>query len=280
MIVIKLPIKPRTMQNEDYWKEKARGVIDEFGNPFRIIKLRWIPSRTNLCTNFQKTLGFDDAILERSSNNTIKVRYRPGGLMWMRPAGGIGDFEADCPMTPRNIKALISHYPNNRWHIVDDDVRTTVKRGWEERWDRMDSATKEFNERWFKAMHMLASDRDQPLALEGAGLEQKKRALEQESRDIDKKKQEVEQKEASAQKVLDEAKEKLSELHDAGVQPVGYSREYLGTVKNLFSMRKIAKEYGIKVDPKAKRDELIEHILAKQEGKVEVEEPVPVGLGD
>lgn len=280
MIVLrKLRIHPAKGMTEESWLNKARGAKDEYGNPFRIITLRWNHSRTNLCTNYQKTHGFEDAIIAKDgSTGGFKITYRPGTLMWMRPLGGIGDFEAMCPMTPRNMKALIAAYPNRKWRIVDEDVNAKVKRGWDERWDRMDERTKEFNDKWFKAMHTLASERNDPVAIERADLSIEKKEVEEEKRIIEIKKQEIEKEKEKANEVLKEVNQKVSTLETHGIEAVTYSRDYLNGVKSVFSLRKIAREMKIPISPNEKKKAVIEKIIAKQSGKLD--SPEPKGLGD
>ena len=275
MIIIKLRVKPKTDMTESFWKERARGITDEHGNPFRIIKLRWIWSRTNLCTNYQRTFGYDDAIIRKDKDSGgIKILYRKGALIWMRPPGGVGDFEAECPLTPHNIKMLISGYPNKKWYIVDDDIREIVKAGWEKKLSLMDEDTKQFNETWFKAMHTLKAEMGEKGVGAEAEVSMEKLELKEKQKDVAIREQEVSQREVRVKEQLAEVGETMSTLVEKGVEPVRYGEAYL-KAKPMIDIRRMAKEAGVKAEITDKKGDLVEKILAKQSGVTCAIAPAP-----
>ena len=179
--------------------------------------LRWIWSRTNLCTNYQRTFGYDDAIIRKDKDSGgIKILYRKGALIWMRPPGGVGDFEAECPLTPHNIKMLISGYPNKKWYIVDDDIREIVKAGWEKKLSLMDENTKQFNETWFKAMHTLKAEMGEKGVGAEAEVSMEKLELKEKQKDVAIREQEVSQREVRVKEQLAEVGETMSTLVEKG----------------------------------------------------------------
>jgi vacuolar-type H+-ATPase subunit E/Vma4 len=278
MIIVRLKVKPKTELTEGFWKEKAKGVRDVYGKPFRIIKLRWLWSRTNLCTNYQKTAGFDDAILTKDSNSGgIKVLYRPGALMWLRPAGGIGDFESDCPLTEKNLRALAKAYPNKRWYIVDDDIRAKVKAMWENTWNKMTPAEQERNTKLYRSMHTAAVEMGEQGSGDAAQIAMDRAEIEEQRRELEAREQGLTQREAAVETVVTEAVEK--EVGDilAGVETTQpeYTREYLETLK-LPRLRSIAKELNAGALPTDTTVSIIDKILAN----LKEPEPEQKGLGD
>lgn len=278
MIIVRLKVKPKTELTEEFWKEKARGVRDAYGKPFRIIKLRWLWSRTNLCTNYQKTAGYDDAILTKDANSGgIKVLYRPGALMWLRPAGGIGDFEADCPLTEKNLRTLAKAYPNKRWYIVDDDIRAKVKAMWEGIWNKMSPEEQERNTKLYRSMHTSAVEMGEQGSGDAAQIAMDKAEIEEQKRELEAREQNLTQREAAVEAVVSEAVEKEVNDIKSGIEtaPPEYTREYLETLK-LPKLRSIAKELDAGALPSDTTVSIIGKILAS----VKEPEPEQKGLGD
>jgi hypothetical protein len=157
-----IPVKPGTILTREYWLVQAKGVRDSYGNPFRVVTLRWNWSSINKIAPNVKTGGFEDAIISRSrTTGGLSIRYRyPGSVVWRRPIGGVGDFMAECPITPKNMKVLASCIPNEKWFIVDDDIRSIAEKMYEKKVEVMDENTKKFNKEWFTLMKSLPNNQN------------------------------------------------------------------------------------------------------------------------
>lgn len=269
-----LKVKAGTILTKEYWIAQAKGVQDEYGNPFRVITLRWNYTSIHKMAEFGKTVGFEDAIIGRASGTGgLKVRYRsPGSLTWNRPIGGVGDFQALCPVTPKNMKKLASCFPNKMWRIIDDDIRKIVESMWTEKWDAMDEKTKNFNEKWFKMMHTLETDRGKKGTAEAVNLEIEKKSIADENLEISRKKQEQDLREAKLN-------EKEKELVDQQVIAVKDGKEVFKISERslrkmkLHELKKVFRKLGIPDgDSKKTSDmpEMIATIIEKQGGDPEV----------
>lgn len=268
-------VKAGTILTNDYWIAQAKGVKDEYGNPFRVVTLRWNWSATNKCSEFEKTLGYEDAVIGRNKKTGgIQIRYRTSGsIQWNRPIGGVGDFQALCPITPKNLTRLASEFPNNKYRIVDDDIRAVVEKMWKLKLKGMDKETREFNEQWFKDMHTRDIDRGKS----GAGrpevdIDTEKKKIEDENLEIARRKQDQDLKDAELTEREKDLVEKTVDSVDGGKQIVKYSKEFL-TRCGLTKIKKIIRQgkMGKVIKVGDNTDDLprvIDEILKFQDGQV------------
>jgi hypothetical protein len=265
-----VPMRPKSGITREYWIAQAQGVVDDYGNPFRTVKLRLLSSATNVGAEFEKTLGFEDAIISRGANNNLNIRYRPGSLTWNRPLGGIGEFEALVPVTTLNMRKLASCYPNKKWTIVEADIRDIVAKMWDEKWKIMQEDVKKFNTRWFKEMHMRQSEKGKPENLLRTDNTAEQLALETKEATLNKREQELNLEAAKL-------KDKEKELVDAqvvavenGKQVFAYQEVSLRKMK-LHELRAVCRKVGANFTQEMKFEELVSAVLMKQRGEVRQE---------
>jgi hypothetical protein len=272
-----IPVKANTVLTREYWISQAKGVMDEYGNPFRVITLRWNWSDLNKTAEFEKTEGFEDAIISKNrGSGELSVRYRsPGSIVWHRPIGGVGGFRAECPVTPRNMKLLASCFPNKTWFIVDDDIRQIVEKMWEKKLEIMDPKTKKFNEAWFKLMHTFQRDVDKPEAMQVTDLKIEEKNIADQNLELARKKQDQDLREANLnEKEKDLVERQVIAVSD-GKEIVTIGEGALRSMK-LHELKKHYRKIGLKNgDNKTTKDipEMIQAILEKQ-GKALDPEPV------
>ena len=268
MIIVKLKVNRQL--TADYWKQLAIGTEDDYGNPFRIIKLRWNNNKLHKNTDYAKTRGFEDAILSKDQRTgDIKVSYRRNGsITWQRPAGGVGPYIGEVAVTPYNLEKLASMYGDKLFSIIDQDIDAIVRAKYEQKVKGMSEHTLQFNKNRVRGMHTMAVEKDSniqnlgeiPLEVEKVNIQEQNRALMQ-------KKQEQDLREAALKDKEQQLNERVADLVGEGIDPVTYSEEYLKGLKYL-ELLKVAKEQGIKKEPTDKATDLITKILAKQTGSM------------
>lgn len=277
MIVVKMKVN-RSI-TADHWKNMAIGVTDEYGNAFRIIKLRWNNTAMHKMSEYSKTRGFEDAVIGRNPRNgDIAITYRKvGSAMWQRPVGGVGPFMAEVPQTPRNMSLLASMYGDKLFSIIDADINEIVKSMYEKKVEDMSFDTRKFNEKRIRGMHVSAleahEDRDTktpelPVDVERLSVTEQNRLNQIKAQELAQREEALKLKEKEitgfqSASVLD------------GVLPSQYSEQYLGGMK-IFQLRKLAKELGLRWAADEKKDGLIRRILKRQVGE---EAPVSTGAG-
>lgn len=266
MIILK-KLKINRELTSEFWKKKAQGTKDQYGNPFRIITLHWLFTRMRPNTEYSKTRGFEDAVISKNeSTGGFKITYRANGsVMWLRAPGGVGPFYGELAVTPRNLKRLASMYGDRLWTIVDADIDQIVKAMYKKRFEKMPEEIKEFNKSRIAAMntHRTSTDiklGDAPVSqTERELFDEEQRKFEVEKQDLAKKTAEVEKKE---EKILGDVIKDI----EKGAAPIAYTEEYLSKV-NFNDRKKILKELGVKVPPSARSADLLTMILAAQAGK-------------
>jgi hypothetical protein len=267
-IIVRLKIN-RTITAE-HWKSKAIGTIDEYGNPFRIITLRWNTNPMHKMAEYVKTRGFEDAVIQQDrATGDIAIRYRDSGcIMWMRPMGGVGAFEGEVAYTPKNMEKLAAMHGDKLWTIKDHDIAAIVEQMYKKRVSMMSADVLKFNQDRIRGMHQMSFERDAKAP--EVALDIDKTIVKEEARLNEIKKIELDKREA---KLRAEEKEVLGEvagLAGEGVNPAGYSKEYLEK-QTFYNLRKISKQLGIKYNIEAKKPDLIQGIIEKQDtGTVEV----------
>lgn len=282
MIIVKLSVNKQL--TEDYWKNIAQGTTDSYGNPFRIIRLRWMNSKLHKNAEYAKTRGFEDAVLSKNAvTGDIKITYRRNGsIVWLRPPGGVGPYIGEVAETPRNLRLLASHYGDKLWTIVDRDVDAIVHKMYETMRADMSQKQRDFNDKRIAKMHTMSVEESDsgsvniPVDAERMSLQEDRRLLMQEKTAQDQRKAALDEKE----KLLNK---KAVSLVGEGVMPVFYSEEHLKSLK-IFDLRKVAKEIGVDYSSGDKSEGLIKKILDRQAGKkAEAQEKVTTvmaGLDD
>lgn len=270
MILVKLKVN-RTITSA-YWKEQAIGTIDEYGNPFRIIRLRWNTNKLHLNAEYTKTRGFEDAVIGSDGRTgNIKITYRQNGsIMWERPAGGIGPFNGELAQTPFNMDKLAAHYGDKLWTILDADINEQVKAMYEERQKKTPKELQEFNQKRIGRMHTYSLERDDgkapelPLDADKVTLQEQKRQNEVTRQDNAKRKAELDQREKDLDK-------RVIDMVGDGAAPVVYSEESLRAKEmKIFKVRKICTQLGVSWANEDKKDDLVKKILEKQAGNAQV----------
>jgi len=271
MVVVKMKVT-RSI-TADHWKQMALGVIDEYGNAFRLIKLRWNNTPNHRMTEYAKTRGFEDAVIGRDNKTgDIAITYRRNGsAMWQRPIGGVGPFMAEVPQTPRNMSLLASMYGDKLFTIVDADINEIVKGMYEQKVDDMNHDTKKFNERRIRGLHVSAleaNDKDDGKAPE-LPVDVERLSVTEQNRLNQIKEQELAKKEEVLKLKEKELTGFQKDIVADGVLPSQYNERYLSGLK-IFQLRKLAKELGVNWKPDEKKESIIRRVLKRQVG----EEPV------
>jgi hypothetical protein len=264
MIIVRLKVNTRT--TAQYYKDKAIGTIDSYGNPFRIIKLKWNATYLHRNAEYAKTRGFEDAVIGRNEETgDYKITYRRNGsISWSRPDGHIGKFEGELAVTPHNINKLVSHYGDKLWFIEDADIDAKVKLMYEKRIAEMSKETKEFNSIRLQKMHTADTEykRDAKLEIpvDPSFDNEKQRKLTIKETDLDKRAAELAAKEK-------ELAEKEKALVNAGAALSGYSKNYLMN-QTIAVLRRHCRELGADFEMSHKKGDLVEIILDKQSGGI------------
>lgn len=269
MIIVKLKVN-RSL-TADHWKGMAMGVPDEYGNPFRIIKLRWNLSRLHKMTDYVKTRGCEDAIIgQNRATGDIKITYRQqGSIMWQRPAGGVGLFVGEIAYTPKNMTLLARSYGDRLWTIIDQDINEQVKILYQKIVDGMTPQEVELNVKRVSGTHRMAMDGENTAikgvepSMEGEKMTmiEQRRLNQIEKQDLDKRRIALEEKEKGINQRFGEA------IAD-GAMPVVYQEEYLNKQK-LLDLRKISTQMKVTWAEKDHKEDLVKRIIEKQNGNAE-----------
>ena len=270
MIIIKLKVSRNL--TTDHWKQMAIGTIDEYGNPFRLIKLRWNKNPLHKNTEYAKTRGFEDTELSKDPRTgDIAVTYRnPGSVMWQRPAGGVGPFIGELAQTPKNLQRLAAMYGDRLWTIMDADVDKIVAKMYQERQTRMDDATKVADSKRIADMHTNELERSDkagkgviqiPEAIDKLSVTEQNRINMIQAQDNEKRAAALEIKES-------QLNERVVDMVGSGAAAVMYQKEALEKEK-IHKVRGICREIGIKWENTETKDVLVGKILLKQAGNIE-----------
>ena len=267
MIIIKLKVNKQI--TADHWKQMAIGTPDEYGNPFRIAKLRWTKNPMHKMAEYTKTRGFEDAIISQDRRTgDISVSYRrSGSIMWTRPIGGVGPFMGEVPVTPKNLQRLAAMYGDKLWTIMDADIDKQVRAMYEKMRSEMTPEQIAFDDRRIRGMHRSSLEKEDkeakgpeiPLAAEKLSIAEQNRLNQLKAMDLAKREEALNMKEAALNS-------KVEEVIERGGSPVTYGREYLAARK-IHEIRKIAKEVGTTFEPNETKEAIITKIIQRQEGK-------------
>jgi len=275
-IIVKLKVN-RSITAES-WKRDSLGVEDEYGNPFRIIRLRWNNTPMHRMAEYVKMRGFEDAVIGKNPRTgDISITYRKNGsITWMRN-NGIGSFFGEVAQTPKNMNMLASHYGDRLFTIVDADIEAIVKKMHEERRKSASKEVNDFNDKRARMLHTNSHEYDpNEKGAPELPLDVEKMSIAEQNRINAITKQELDQREAKLNKKEQAITEQSLSLIGEGVSPTAYSREYLEGLK-FYEIRKLCKEVGTSWGAEDKKPELIEKILNKQSGKTSEEIPSQAG---
>ena len=246
-------------------KDDAIGTIDEYGNPFRLIRLRWNQNPKHKNTEYAKTRGFQDAVLSKVRGE-LKITYRDNGsIMWERK-NGMGLFTGECPQTPTNMRLLASHFGDKLWTIIDADIKEIVEKMYNQRRGIESPDIKKFNDNRVKMLHTNHFDYNAkdntppeiPVEVEKIEIAEKNRLNRVEETRLNQRKLALDAKEK-------DITERTKGLIDDGAAPVVYQKEFLDSQK-LFSLRKLCKTVGVKWTETDKKGALVQMIMDKQAG--------------
>jgi hypothetical protein len=265
MVIVKMKVNRQI--TAAHWVGMAVGVEDEYGNPFRVIKLRWNPNRMHKMTEYAKTRGFEDAIISKDpKTGGVKITYRTNGsIMWMRPMG-IGFFMGEVAQTPKNMAKLASHYGDKLWTILDADIDVIVRKMYEERKKNQTKEMADYDMKRINRMHTATHEHKEnntsapelPLDIEKMDVHEKNRLNQIKQVELDKRNEALNMKEAALNK-------KAADMVGDGVAPVTYTMDYL-TAQKLFKLRKLCTEVKVKWENSDKKEDLIKRITEKQTG--------------
>lgn len=272
MIILK-KLKINKELNGEFWKKKAFGTKDQYGNPFRIITLHWLFTKMRPNAEYVKTRGFEDAVISKNdATGGFKITYRRNGsVMWLRAPGGVGPFYGELAVTPYNLKKLASMYGDRLWTITDADIDQVVKALYQKRFAKMSDDVKKFNADRIAAMnsHRTATD----VKLKDAPVSQTERELfDEEQRKLEVQKQELAKKTAEVTNQEKTILDNTIKGIESGVSPIAYTEEYVSKL-GFNDRKKVLKELGVKVPPSARSGDLLVMILAAQSGNKVPEVP-------
>ncbi len=265
--IVRLKVNRQAGLTAQGYKDDAIGTIDEYGNPFRLIRLRWNQNPKHKNADYAKTRGFEDAVLSKERGE-LKITYRQNGsIMWERK-NGIGSFTGECPQTPTNMRLLASHYGDKLWTIIDADIKEIVEKMYNERRGIESPEIKKFNDNRIKMLHTNHFDYNAkdttppqiPIEVKEIEIAEKNRLNRIEETRLNQRKLALDEKE----KIIIE---RTKEIIDEGAAPVIYQKEYLDTQK-IFALRKICKTVGVKWSDTDKKVALVQAIMDKQSGNL------------
>ena len=283
-IIVKL--KTSKVITAEHRKQQAIGIIDEYGNPFRIIKLRWNKNPMHKNVDYAKTRGFEDAIISKDRMGEIAITYRRNGsVQWMR-YGGEGPYMGEVAQTPRNMRLLGSTYGDKLFTILDADINQIVKKMYEDRQAKYDENTKKINEARIAGLHTRESEKGEkaigpvelPIEAERISVSEQNRLNQIEKQNNEKRKAALDEKE-------DKLDKRIVDMVGQGVEVVSYTEDFLRSVKGLQKLRGICRELKVKWELTEKKDDLINKIIKTQNGntqavKKQMEEVLSKGLDE
>ena len=250
------------------WVQLALGEEDQYGNQFELVELRWNNNRLHLMADYAKTRGFEDAVITAGSGGGLTIKYRrPGSAMWYRPNPIINRFVSQVAKTPHNIKVLATHYRDKLWRIASEHIDKEVRALSDKLWAEMSSEEQLFNEKRIEAMYTHSLEK----GLDGANFsrspESEKQDMREEKRLLFQKEKELREMEARIAKQQKRLTDEQIKTIEEGKQPIQYHEKYLMGMK-FSDLRKAARKLGIQMQQTTKKTEVVEMILAKQDGVV------------
>jgi len=251
----------------DYAKA-AVGETDQYGNPFRMIKLRWTKNRLHRNGPYAKTRGFEDTIITvNTGTGEIAVSYRPNGsVMWDRGPLGVGPFFGELGKTAANMTRLAKCYRDGLWTIVDSDIDGEVKAMSDKHWLGMSDEDRAFNEERIRRMHILpAEDLENNTSPIKHGKDRDEDLVKEKTQIVNRREMELQEREAKLAERERTLMSREADIAETGT-PIGtgYTAEAMGHMK-MHEVRKIAREtYKMVCQPNMTRADIIDQIIERQ----------------
>jgi len=262
MIVVKVNnLRNRDgMRSEDYIKQ-ATGVPDEYGNPFSLIELVWKLPRN---TEYAKTGGFEDTIIEKKDAGGLSISYRKqGSATWHKNLAGV--YSARVAKTPHNMRVLAAMYADRMWDIRDKVVDAEVKAMAKSLYDSLTPELKKFNDErikdmrrspWEKADEHAGAPEDTRMEAKILDMDRQEHAAK--ARELEKREAELAEREAA---LMGKEIEAASE----GLLSVGYTEDalnamHISKVKNI-----LRTEFDEHPPLTTKKTEYVQMVLQKQQ---------------
>lgn len=264
--MIQVFLKVNKTLTGEYWKNQAIGSLDQYGNPFRIIKLLWTGGQLHPNTDYSKTRGFENTIISKNNKTGgFSIRYnKEGNVTWQRPVGNIGPFFGELADTPYNREKLASCYGDKMWSIADADMDRIIRAMYEKRVKGMDRKTVEFNQ--LRVASMMTSKSSNVKLEPNVPLEAEKMILNEDKRNVEVRKQELDKREAELEKKNAAIVDKQVKAISSGDSLINYSEEYLNKL-NFPGLKAVAKELKLKYPLTVKMAELKKALMEHQTGK-------------
>ena len=267
MIVVRNASRSRP---REMWVQEALGVEDSYGNPFRIIELRWRGNALHRMAEYGKTRGFEDTEIRLDEFGELQVTHVNKGrgcIQWMRSSNGIGPFRGQLAETPYNLQKLAAMYGNRLFSYADPMVEATVKGMWEKRYADMTPEAREWTDKHNAGMQTRHVQQD------SIALQPTEDSTRDEAREVRDMKRDLQLRQAELARRERELEERTRSVAGSvgaaardGVTSVRYSKDALDGMK-MFEVRRIAKrEFSIAFSSEATKDSIIEEIMAKQSG--------------
>ncbi len=274
MIVIKAPLQNKDGYRQRDYIEMATGVEDQYGNPFEIIDLQWISSRLHRNTDYSKSRGFEDAIIEFPRGSELpRIRYRQNGsIHWMRNTPGRGPFRGQVPKTPKNMQRLAKTYGWKQWKILNPAIDAEVRALHDAWWKSLPDEQRDVVKNQIRLYNTLPSEKDQignEIPYEDS--RQQQADLTEEQRQLIIKRKELDEREARIlereMKVNHAQASKTAETGLAGQM----TSQMLDSMK-MHEIRKLGRQMtGTSIPASMKKHEIIDLILEQNPQKAEVE---------
>ena len=274
------------------------GTEDSYGNPFEVITLDWSLKLRN--AHQAKTKGAEDTFITRKPEGGIQIEYRePGNVEWLKD-GLTGRYYGQLARTPSNMKFLAANFYDDLWRIRDAHIREEAKA----MADAIDEAAKkvvmdvtrtvpkkiensltgavttqmvdekvgeetlyDFHKRrreaHFKAPGAVASHGVQANDFEAEMnlIQSQKASLFKMQKEVDAKLKEIMDRNNQVNKLR-------KKTADGGVLLTQYEEGFLRELKPFQKLRSLAKEMGIEVTLKMKKEEIVQAIMDKQNSVV------------
>jgi hypothetical protein len=274
MIVVKAPLMNKDGFRQRDYIEMSTGVEDQYGNPFEIIELQWISSRLHRNTDYQKTRGFEDAIIEFPRGSELpRIRYRPNGsIHWIRRTPGRGPWRGQVAKTPKNMQRLAKTYGWRQWKILNPAIEAEVRALHDKWWESLSDEQRVAVENNIRLYNTLPSEQEQVgNEIPEADPRQERADLTEEHRQLIIKRKELEEREERIKdresKVNASQAEKTAETGMSGAM----TRQMLESMK-MHEVRKVARQIlGASIPLEMKKSDIIEKVLDLNPQKTEVE---------
>ena len=280
------------------------GTEDPHGNPFELITLDWNPQMRN--AHQAKTKGFEDTFITRKPEGGLAIEYRtPGNAEWLKD-GLTGRYNGQVARTPENIKTLAHNFYDKLWTIRDSRIREEVKA----LADAIDEAAKKvvipiMRTNPKKIENELTGEVHMQMVEEQVGeetlydfhvrrrgahfkapgsvathgvasntVEADLALIQSQKAQLFKMQKEIDEKMKAIMDQTNQLAKRQKKTIDGGVLLTQYDRAFLEALKPFQKLRGLAREMGVEVTFKMKKEEIIQAIMDKQNSVVAEPEEV------